>query len=312
MKKVFLNYPQQIQKLTSEKKLKIPDIGYAVEMLKRYSYYSLISGYKDQFKKKGTVFYREDVSFDDIVALYEFDEDLRELFLRYLQKVERQIKSYISFYFCEKHGEKQETYLNSSNYNYIPKNKKDIERMIKILQRYTNGYTEYDYINHAYIKYSNVPLWVLINALTFGNISKFYMLSKYDIQTKIAKNFAGINESQLSKILIVLTGFRNVCAHGERLYCFHTKQAIPNLVLHKKLNLLKPKSECICGKHDLFAVVISLRYLLPGDWFNSFKRELIKIINRYLRRTNCFSEADVLKFMGFPENWKFITRYRKD
>lgn len=50
MKKIFLNYEQQLIKLQDEKKLNIPDWDYAREMLKRYSYYSLISGYKKQFK----------------------------------------------------------------------------------------------------------------------------------------------------------------------------------------------------------------------------------------------------------------------
>lgn len=82
---------------------------------------------------------------------------------------------------------------------------------------WTGVFTRTD-INHAAINHGNIPLWVLVNALTFGNISKFYLLSAYDIQTKIAKNYVEINESQLAKILIVLTGFQNVCAHGERLF----------------------------------------------------------------------------------------------
>lgn len=311
MGKVFLNYEQQLEKLQEEKKLNISDLEYAHEMLKRYSYYSLISGYKEQFKNPDTTNYREDVCFEDIVALYEFDENLRGLFLKYLQKIERQMKSYISFYFCEKYGEKQGEYLKVSNYNDSPKNKRDIDRLIKILRRYTEGNTDYHYINHASTKYGNVPLWVLINALTFGNISKFYLLSKYDMQAKISRNFEGINESQLSKILIVLTGFRNVCAHGERLYCYHTKQAIPNLALHRKLNLPKPKQEYLCGKHDLFAVFLSMRYLLPNDWFLMLKKELIKMLEQYLKKTSCFTEKQVLQFMGFPENWKSITRYGK-
>ena len=311
MGKVFLNYEQQLKKLQEDKKLNIPDLDYAYEMLKRYSYYSLISGYKEQFKNPDTTNYRADVSFEDIVALYEFDESLRGLFLKYLQKIERQMKSYISFYFCEKYGERQEEYLTSSNYNYSNKNKRDIDRLIKILKRYTEGNTDYHYINHASAKYGNVPLWVSINALTFGNVSKLYMLSRYDIQAKISMNYEGINESQLSKILIVLTGFRNVCAHGERLYCYHTKQAIPNLMLHKRLDLPKPEKEYLCGKHDLFAAVISMRYLLPNDWFLAFKKELIKVIGQYLKKTSCFTERDVLKIMGFPESWKNITRYQK-
>lgn len=68
-----------------------------------------------------------------------------------------------------------------------------------------NGHTDYYYINHAYIKYNNVTLWVLTNALTFGNVSKCFLVSKYDIQAKIARNYTGIRESHLSKMLIVLT-----------------------------------------------------------------------------------------------------------
>ena len=50
MAKVFFSYQQQIEKLVKEKDLLIADEEYAKEMLKRYSYYSLISGYKDIFK----------------------------------------------------------------------------------------------------------------------------------------------------------------------------------------------------------------------------------------------------------------------
>lgn len=310
MGKFFLSYEEQLKKLREEKALNILDKDYALEMLKRYSYYSLISGYKKEFKNPDTTLYRSDVYFEDIVALYEFDENLRGLFLKYLQKIDRQIKSYISYYFCEKYGELQEKYLDIYNYNYIGKNKRDIDRLVQILGKYTNGHTDYHYINHAYIKYNNVPLWVLTNALTFGNISKFYLVSKYDIQAKIARNYTGIRESHLSKMLIVLTQFRNICAHGERLYCYHTKQAVPDLLLHQKLDIPKKSQEYIYGKHDLFAVVLSMRYLLPNDWFLSFKKELIKVIRQYVERTSCFSEKQILKFMGFPENWTAITRYR--
>lgn len=175
--------------------------------------------------------------------------------------------------------------------------------------KYTTGHTDYHYINHAYIKYNNVSLWVLTNALTFGNISKFYLVSKYDIQSKIARNYTGIRESHFSKMLIVLTRFRNICAHGECLYCYHTKQAVPDLLLHQKLDIPKNHKN-IYGKHDLFAVVLSMRYLLSKDLFLSLKKELIKAICQYVERTSRFSEKQILKFMGFPENWTAITRYR--
>lgn len=43
---------------------------------------------------------------------------LRQLFLRYLIKVENEIKSRISYYFTEKNGEEKKEYLDTANYNY--------------------------------------------------------------------------------------------------------------------------------------------------------------------------------------------------
>ena len=46
MAKDFLTYDQQVDKLVNEKGLAVPDRGYAIETLKRTSYFALVSGYK--------------------------------------------------------------------------------------------------------------------------------------------------------------------------------------------------------------------------------------------------------------------------
>ena len=92
MQKIFLNYDQQIEKLKNEKNLLIDNEAYAKEILRQTSYYSLIGGYKDIFKNPTTKKYKDGTRFEDIVELYYFDELLRQLFLRYLIKVENGIK----------------------------------------------------------------------------------------------------------------------------------------------------------------------------------------------------------------------------
>ena len=226
-------------KLVKEKDLLIADEEYAKEMLKRYSYYSLISGYKDIFKNTTTKTYKKGTRFEDIVNLYEFDASLRELFLKYLLRVEWEIKSLISYHFCEKFGENQVAYLNINNYNTSGKNRTGVQKLVNVLNRYTSRPTDYNYINHAQNKYHNVPLWVLVNALTFGNMSKMYFYLPFDIQTKIAKNYPFVNEMQLAKLLAVTAQFRNICAHGERLYSYKTKNAIPDFPIHDKLGIIK-------------------------------------------------------------------------
>jgi len=311
MSKPFLTYEQQIDKLKNDKNLIIKDETYAIEKLKQIGYFKLISGYKHLFKNKTTKKYNDSVCFEDVFNLYCFDETLREINLRYLLKAEQQLKSMISYYFCEKYGDSQLAYLEKTNYNYTScKNKNDIEKLVRILENYVTKETDYHYINHTKNKHKNLPLWVLINALTFGNISKMYSLLPQNLQICISKNYEFLNEKQLGQITKVLTKFRNACAHGERLFSYKTVDSIPDLLIHKKLNIPQKGNEYIYGKKDLYAVVISLKYLLTNDLFKEYKRDLLALINPYVK-TSSISEKEFLNEMGFPENWNTISRFRK-
>lgn len=311
MSKPFLSYQDQIKKLENDKGLIIPNHTYAEFMLKQIGYFALIGGYKSPLKNPTTKKYRDGICFDDIVALYTFDENLRELFLKYLLQIERHIRSLISYYFTEAHGEQQSCYLDPSNYINNPKYKKDVSRLIRLLHNLAVKNTDYPYINHQRKTYGNVPLWVLTNSLTFGSLSKFYLLMTQDLQVKVSQDFTNVNEKQLRQYLIVITKFRNVCAHSERLFSYKTHDAIPDTVLHKKLLIGKKGTQYICGKQDLFSVVISFRYLLPDTEFKKFKAGLTKIIKEYFASSDALSESELFSYMGFPLNWTKITRYKK-
>ena len=61
------------------------------------------------------------------------------------------------------------------------------------------------------------------------------------------------------------------------------------------------------GKHDLFAVVLSLKYLIGND---DFKCGLARLIKRVLKQCPHITRTQLLKEMGFPENWEKINRYK--
>lgn len=311
MAQLFLDYEGQINKLTNEKTLIINDEEYAIDVLKRISYFSLIGGYKNIFINPTMNKYYRGVCFENIVSLYQFDEELRSLFMKYILKIERKLHSVISYHFTQVYGENQKEYLNKNNYEYTSKNKDEIDKLIKKLAYLANKNPHYEYINYHRNKYGNVPLWVLVNALPFGSVSKIYQYSNPSMKAKICKDFDNLNERQLEQILSVVTKFRNVCAHGERLFSYRTKDDIGNLLIHQKLHIAKKNSKYIYGKNDLFAVVISLKYLLPKQDFLEFKKQLMKIINQLVSSVDFLKEESVLKEMGFPENWKRISLYRK-
>jgi len=308
--KPFLSYTQLLDKLEKDKNLVIADRAYAEAMLKRVSYFALISGYKKLFRNPTTWKYKDNTTFEEIVALYRFDENLRELFLRYLLQIEQAMRSLLSYYFSQKHGNQQSSYLSMQNYDQTPRKSQTLKKLIGVLQDIALKSTDYAYINYQRNKYGNVPLWALVKVLTFGNISKMYQSYTQDLQVKISKNYNKVNEKELVQFLKVLTKFRNVCAHNDRLFSFTTKDDIPDTVLHSKLVIARKGNQYVYGKKDLFSVVIAFRYLLQKDDFYTFKRVLVRTMDRFISKTTHVTYGELLHEMGFPVNWEKISSYK--
>lgn len=311
MNKPFITYTAQVEKLTNEKHLIVTDTNFAITSLKNISYFGLIGGYKDPFIDVQTHKYINNTTFEDIVALYEFDEELRGLVFKYLCHIEIKLRSSISYYFCQKHGERQEEYLNPNNYSTSPKSKRGVIKLIKILDNVANKNKDHKYLVYQRNKYHNVPLWVILNALTFGQISKIFEFLPQKMQGLICQDFGNIKKNDMIKYLKVLTLYRNVCAHNERLFSHHTYSSIPDTLIHKKLNIPKHHSKYICGKNDLFCVVITFRHLLPRADFLVFKKHLMHIFNQYKKKNSNLKLDKLYEYMGFPSNWKHITKFRK-
>lgn len=303
--KPFLTYEQQLQKL-SDKGLAIPSHDKAIELLKKHSYFALISGYKKPFKSKSGI-YKPNTGLDDIYSLYTFDDTLRTVILRNILKVEKHIKSLISYSFCETYGEDQQQYLNATKYNYSPSNQSDINDLIGCLSKIASDPKDYSYIQHQLHCHGNIPLWVMMKALTLGTVSKFYSFLPQNIQAKVSIEFQYITESDLVRMLDLLARVRNVCAHNERLFNYrYNKGAIHDTYIHQYLHIPKPNIQYAKGKQDLFAVIIVLKYLLSPEDFSQFVNDINEALNTLLRSTRQLQRAQMYKYMGFPNNWMDI------
>lgn len=308
--KPFITYSDQLNILTQKKQLNIYDLSYAERKLHDIGYYSLIDGYKDIFYNPMTRTYEEGTNFTDIVALYEFDENLRFLVFKYICHVEQKIRSLISYSFCESFSENQSAYLTPANYNISKKNSRDISKLISILTYEANQNTEHSYIVYQRNTYGNVPLWVIMKTLTLGQTSKMYSFMLTSIKSKISIHYDHITEKELIQYLKVLTVFRNICAHNERLFSFVTRFEIPDTALHKKMGIPKKGTQYLYGKHDMFALLIALRYILDKEEFNVLKKELTKLFNTFSTTTSTTQKNKLLQAMHFPSNWANITRYK--
>ena len=131
--KPFKTYEELVVKLRDEKKLVIAeeDEAKVIALLKKYSYFSMISGYKALFKQAdGT--YMPDTRIDDILALYKFDDTLRDEFFHAIQIVEKNIKSLLSYSFVALCGDDQAAYLSPASYDEKPGTKNEGKRKAEI------------------------------------------------------------------------------------------------------------------------------------------------------------------------------------
>lgn len=295
--KRFLDYQGQISKLKS-KQLIISDESEAIEILKQTSYFALINGYKNVFKSNNGN-YISGTRFDHIVSLYDFDIRLSDLFLKYVLIFERSIKSHISYYFSEKYPNAYHDYFNALNYDYA-----DADKRLDIYQFISNLYSVYsksqsqDYMRHYKDKHNNeIPLWVLVKVMTFGNISKMYSLLQQKQQHDIAQEY-GLTNKQLISVLTLLTYFRNVCAHNERLYNYHTRKAIP-MSLFNGITV-SPNYQA----NNLFSVVVCFKFVLSKAKFDEFVEKLKQIIIDFSLDGCPVTKEDILNEMGFDKNWE--------
>ena len=312
MDKPYTTYDEQLKILT-DKHLVIKDKEEVVKLLKKCSYFGLVTGYKHPFKDKEG-FYKIHTTINDIYALYSYDMELRELFLKYILIVENHIKSLISYCFCDSFGEEESAYLNANNYDYNQSKQDEINYLIGKLKKEMNNYDSHPYLQHQK-NHGNIPLWVLVKVLTLGVISNMYRLLKPQTQTMVCKEFKYISEEDLAQMIEMLSKFRNVSAHNERLYDYKyirikdgkmLSTEIRTTDVHKVLKLKTQKGSYVQGKNDLFSVVIIFKYLLSDEELSSFIESFDSVTNKLLSKTNIIQKSQILKLMGFPNNWQEI------
>lgn len=301
--KEFKTYQEQIEILKSRgiKFNSIDDELNAVNILKEFGYYNLINGYKEMFIDYDDI-YLPNTKLTEIRNLYIFDRKLREIFLKYILQVEVTLKSHISYTFSQLYG--HENYLVYNNFDTTLRDSySKITKLIAKIQNEISNKSNDPSISHYLVKYGYIPLWVLSNIITFGTLSKFYSLMKQNDRQAVSRQYK-IMDNQLKSIMYYLSNIRNYCAHGNRLYCYKSKQPLINMPIHSVLN----DNDIIYGKTDLFAAVISLKYLLPERTFNNFIDDLKSAFNEFFSDATIITKTSLYSSMGFCQNWDDILR----
>lgn len=302
MQKTFKTIDEQIN-ILKDKGLEIDDEDAARETLLRENYFFL-SGYRhlflDGIKSKS---FRKGTNFRELYAMFNFDRQLRNIIFKNLLIIENNMKSIFSYQLSKNYGFKEKDYLKPSNFNTSQEKSRqvgDLLRKIKRQIRINGG--QHSATTHYIYNYGYIPLWVVVKVLSFGIVCELYSIMKTKDQEEIAEIY-NLRVQDLLSFLPILANYRNLCAHEDILYENRTSTSIETNKYHTMLELPELDGEYTCGKNDLFALIIIMKFLLRDEEFRLLIKEIDYEKSALAGKLYTIDIEDVMSHMGFPRDY---------
>lgn len=230
---------------------------------------------------------KEGTQFKDIVALYYFDYNLRNILQNYLNRIEVNLRTYI-VYTVSNHYKKSPTWFvdpNIVNSSYVDSFEEKVYKTIRenpVIKRHHKKY-----INDRF-----APAWKTIEFMTLGNLCSLYRnLKDTDIKRKIATHYGcgiGIFINYIETIRVI----RNSCAHGSCLYNLSLAKAIASGPAGK-----------VAGKtrHNICGVVNVINYII-GKISTNRQQDMRDALDRLLSEDRGQKTNEIIfTCTGFPE-----------
>ena len=228
------------------------------------------------------------VSFEDIIALYVFDRQLRLLVFDGIEKIEIALRTQIIYNFALAHGSfwhlKPELYRDAMRFaNQLDSLQKEIDR---------SNETFIDHYKTKYTQPTEPPCWMSLEVSSMGLLSKIFQNLKKGNEKKVIANHFGLTDPMiLENWMHSFCNLRNICAHHGRIWNRRlVKVKIPYNTLHPFIdnNTIYP--------NKLYATLCCIEYILqiisPQSTFKQRLKDLMQ---------NCPMKQE--KEMGFPANW---------
>lgn len=280
---------EQIENL-KEIGLLIENEVYAKRILNDISYFRLVKAYGLNLKSKNEN-YDGSVTFEQIVELYLFNANFRQILFPKIEQIEINVRCRVSNYFAERYGVLGYLQKNNfSNEEYYDIFLSDIEEELRrnarapFVQNFQNNYEG-----------GQLPIYALVEVFSFGTLSKFYKNMLNSDKKAVAKTF-GVGYTYLESWLESISYVRNICAHYGRLY---------NAKLSKTPMLYKEYSEAGIGNNRIFGVLLCMRSLLKEDsHWNIFVDQIEMLFEKY--------EKVDIKTMGFTKEWKKLLEIKEE
>lgn len=304
MSKIFLDKKHQLKHLKTLN-INIGSETKAKRILFNINYQRLLA-YRTQFYDPITKKIKNGTKLKHIYKLHEFDKELRNLTTSMINIIELNFRRHIAYYTSQENIHYYLDYNNFRKYEYYLNFISEINKTLSKKQPHKI------ILHHTSIYDDPLPIYKLVELLTFGQLSKFF--------SGIIKSTKGKNSYPKDKILLLyknnkknsngqnlnlkietieswlreLVEIRNKCAHFDMLWNYKNRISSISGNIAWQNGSVEPRQNL----YKFYGICLIFRFLLfNNNEFKSFMNKLEILINK---NNNVISFKD----LGFPITWK--------
>lgn len=272
---IATSIPEQIQRLKDRgMELDLP-LEKVEEILFDIGYYRL-GFYWHPFEIDLNHNFKPGTKFSECVQLYYFDHDLRQLLVKYTNRIEINFRTKLVYEVSIKYKANPIWFVNTKYVQgHFISGFKDIYLKLK---------QENKFLKRHHLKYPThkfAPAWKTIEFLTFGSVfNMFKALKDSELKTLISSHYGLKKQHKLQNFLGVTLFIRNACAHGAVIFDLHTPLEI------EKLPSIQFNND---DRHSLDSAIKVIHYLLSQisiNRANDFKNDLDCLIVKRLNSSD--------------------------
>ncbi len=277
------------------------DVNKARERFERISYSRMKYYWRDLIDSSPKGDFVKDASFDDVIARYDFDRQLRVILFDAIEIIEVALRSKIINHMSQYAGNGL-WYLDTSLFERKDYHKNfvlDLKKEFSISNEpFAREYIdEHPNWNKTSFEGDNPNAWMIIEVATFGALSKMYknLKSQLPQRATIANDFGLYSAKDFSSWIEAISHLRNVIAHHSRLWNRTLGKKVTNLKGHKYKWLNTPLVET--QKNKPYGIIVAMLYLCNAVYPNNgIKERLLELID---------TNVDVpIQKIGFYGRWQ--------
>lgn len=228
-------------------------------------------------------------TFEDIIKLYYFDTELRKIIFQAIEVIEIYLRTQIAYYHSKSYDAFGYLDISTLRENM----QKEFDELHQDILKEKERSKEV-FIKHFRDKYktNDLPIWTVVEIISFGSLSKLFMILQEKEQNEVISCMGGINKVVFFKWFKALSSVRNACAHHSRLW---NKTLGVSFEVPNNNQAFKELSN---SKNKIFFALSVIEYILTriGEDEIEFKTKIKVLLKKY-QQIN-------LEKMGFIENWE--------